>query len=319
MAQAGQIAQTTSPTVSPVEVAIERRSPRQEAWRRFKRNDLAVVGATVALLLILVAIFAPLLSPYDPTATSIYDKFQSPSLDHPFGTDTLGRDVLSRVIYGSRISLMVGLIAISVAVLIGAPLGAISGYWSGSVIDEIVMRIMDILIAFPSLILAIAIMGALGIKPVEIGPFTLPNVAKVIIVIGVTLIPRFARVMRSAVLRERDLQYVQAAECIGQSQRRILMSEVAPNAMVPIIVQATYYLALAILVEAALSFLGIGVQPPTPTWGGMLSESRAYIISGEWWYSVFPGLAILITMIAFNLLGDGLRDSLDPRARDQGR
>lgn len=318
MASAGEL-DLAAPPVPGAEVSVERRTPRQEAWRRFRRNDLALVGAAVAVILLLAAIFAPFIAPYDPTATAIREKLLSPSLTHFFGTDSLGRDIFSRVIYGSRVSLQVGLAAIAFAVALGVPLGAISGYWSGTKLDEIIMRVMDVLIAFPSLILAIAVMGALGIQPVLIGPFTLPNVAKVIIVIGITLVPRFARVMRSAVLREREQQYVQAAECIGQSDARILISEITPNAIVPIIVQATYYLALAILVEAALSFLGIGVQPPTPTWGGMLSESRSYLISGEWWYSVFPGLAILITMIAFNLLGDGLRDALDPRAQSHGR
>jgi peptide/nickel transport system permease protein/dipeptide transport system permease protein len=318
MAQAGQLA-GPSPVAAGAEATVRRRTPRQEAWRRFKRNDLALVGGAIAVGLIIIAVAAPLLAPHDPTATSIYDKLQAPSSDHLFGTDTLGRDVLSRIIYGARVSLLVGLAAIGLGAAIGVPLGAVSGYWSGRTVDEAIMRVMDILIAFPSLILAIAVMGALGIRPLEWGPVTVPNVYKVIVVIGITLIPRFARVMRSSVLRERELQYVQAAECVGQSDARILISEVAPNAIVPIIVQATYYLAIAILVEAALSFLGIGVQPPTPTWGGMLSESRAYIISGEWWYSVFPGLAILLTMIAFNLLGDGLRDALDPRVRDAGR
>lgn len=319
MAQVGQLVQSAPVPSAPIQDTVHRRTPRQEAWRRFRRNHLALAGAVVAILLVLMAVFAPLLAPYDPVATSIYDKLDAPSRAHPFGTDTLGRDVVSRIMYGSRVSLEVGLAAVGLAVLVGVPLGAASGYWSGKVLDEIIMRVMDVMIAFPSLILAIAVMGALGIKPMEIGPITMPNVAKVIVVIGITLIPRFARVMRSAVLRERELQYVQAAECVGQSDARILVSEIAPNAIVPIIIQATYYLALAILVEAALSFLGIGVQPPTPTWGGMLSESRAYLISGEWWYSVFPGFAILITMVAFNLLGDGLRDALDPRARDQAR
>jgi ABC-type dipeptide/oligopeptide/nickel transport system permease subunit len=318
MIDAGQLAHPATATASSP-IAVERRTPRQEAWRRFKRNDLALAGGIIAVLLILAALFAAVIAPHDPNATAIRDKLEGPSWEHPFGTDSLGRDIFSRIIYGSRVSLQVGLAAITLAVLVGVPLGALSGYWPGSKADEVIMRVMDILIAFPSLILAIAVMGALGVKPIDLGPVTLPNVAKVIVVIAVTLVPRFARVMRSAVLRERELQYVQAAECIGQSNARILLSEIAPNAVVPIIVQATYYLALAILVEAALSFLGIGVQPPTPTWGGMLSESRSYLISGEWWYSVFPGLAILITMIAFNLLGDGLRDALDPRARNEGR
>lgn len=304
--------------VTTAELSVKRRTPTQEAWRRFKRNPLALVGGAISILLIAAAILAPLLTPYDPNSTSIYARLQPPSASHPFGTDTLGRDVLSRIIYGSRVSLQVGIAAIAFAVVIGVPLGAISGYWSKTALDEAIMRMMDILIAFPSLILAIAVMGALGTSSLDLGFFELPNIAKVVVVIGVTLIPRFARVMRSTVLSERDLQYVQAAECIGQSDRQILISEVSPNAVVPIIVQATYYLALAILVEAALSFLGIGVQPPTPSWGGMLSESRAHLISGDWWYSVFPGLAILITMIAFNLLGDGLRDALDPRAGDRG-
>ncbi len=315
MAHAQQLAPPVTTAAAMDEISIQRRTPRQEAWRRFKRNDLALVGATIALLLIIVALLAPLLAPYDPTATAIREKLMPPSAAHPFGTDTLGRDVLSRIIYGSRVSLQVGLAAIAVAVAIGVPLGAVSGYWSGSKIDEVIMRVMDLLIAFPTLLLAIAVMGALGVKPVHIGPFELPNIFKVIVVIGITLIPRFARVMRSSVLREREMQYVQAAECVGQSDTRILISEIGPNAVAPIIVQASYYLAIAILVEASLSFLGIGVQPPTPTWGSMLSESRSYLISGQWWYSVFPGLAILITMIAFNLLGDGLRDALDPRVR----
>jgi peptide/nickel transport system permease protein/dipeptide transport system permease protein len=226
--------------------------------------------------------------------------------------------VLSRVIYGARVSIQVGLFSVLVGILFGVPLGAIAGYWSGTFLDELIMRIFDIFIAFPTMILAIAVMGVLGAKPTAIGPIHIDSIAKIVLVTGVVFAPRFARVIRSSFLQEREEQYVQAAKSVGEGNTRIIFSEILPNSIVPIIVQGTYYMATAILIEASLSFLGVGIRPPTASWGSMLSDARAYIISGEWWFSVFPGLAILFTMAGLNLLGDGLRDALDPRTRDVG-
>jgi peptide/nickel transport system permease protein len=202
--------------------------------------------------------------------------------------------------------------------VIGVSLGAVAGYWSGSWLDDVIMRALDVFIAFPSTVLAIAVLGVLGVKPLPVGPFQLSNLAKIVIVVGIVFAPRFARTVRASFLREREEQYVQAARSIGSRDIRIVVSEILPNSLAPVVVQSTYYMATAILVEASLSFLGIGVTPPTPSWGSMLSDARGYIISGEWWFSVFPGMAILLTMAGFNLLGDGLRDALDPRTRNAG-
>lgn len=292
--------------------------PVIDTWRRFRRNRLAVTGGMLVLLVVLMALLAPLLALDDPNETDPYNPLIPPSLSHPFGTDNLGRDVLSRVIYGARVSVEVALSVVVIAIVIGVPLGAVAGYWSGSLIDEVIMRVLDVFLAFPSTVLAIAVLGVLGVKPTPIGPINLGNVSKIALVIGVVFAPRFARVVRSVFLRERAEQYVEAARSIGESNGRILFSEILPNSVVPIIVQATYYMAVAILVEASLSFLGIGIAPPAASWGSMLSDARGYIISGEWWFSVFPGIAILLTMAGFNLLGDGLRDAIDPRTREQG-
>jgi peptide/nickel transport system permease protein len=267
---------------------------------------------------ILMAIAAPLISVHDPDETDPYHSLTPPSLTHPFGTDNVGRDVLARVIYGARVSIEVGLFSVFVGILIGVPLGAVAGYWSGSFLDELIMRIFDVIIAFPTMILAIAVMGVLGVKPTAIGPIHIDSIAKIVIVVGVVFAPPFARVIRSSFLQEREEQYVQAARSIGEGNARIIFSEILPNSIVPIIVQATYFMATAILIEASLSFLGVGIRPPMASWGSMLSDARGYIISGEWWFSVFPGLAILLTMAGLNLLGDGLRDALDPRTRDVG-
>jgi ABC-type dipeptide/oligopeptide/nickel transport system permease subunit len=289
-----------------------------QAWRRFRQNRVALIGGIITIIVILMAIAAPLISPYNPDTTDPYHSLTSPSLSHPFGTDNVGRDVLSRVIYGARVSIQVGLFSVLVGILFGVPLGAIAGYWSGTFLDELIMRIFDIFIAFPTMILAIAVMGVLGAKPTAIGPIHIDSIAKIVLVTGVVFAPRFARVIRSSFLQEREEQYVQAAKSVGEGNTRIIFSEILPNSIVPIIVQGTYYMATAILIEASLSFLGVGIRPPTASWGSMLSDARAYIISGEWWFSVFPGLAILFTMAGLNLLGDGLRDALDPRTRDVG-
>lgn len=292
--------------------------PVTDAWRRFRRNRVAVIGGALVLIMTLVAALAPLLAPHEPNETDAYNPLVGPSLDHPFGTDNLGRDVLSRIIYGARVSVKVALSVVAIAILIGVPLGSVAGYWSGSLLDEVIMRVLDIFLAFPSTVLAIAVMGVLGTNPTPIGPVNLGNISKIALVMGVVFAPRFARVVRSVFLRERAEQYVEAAQSIGEGNVRIICSEILPNSIVPIIVQATYYMAVAILVEASLSFLGIGIAPPTASWGSMLSDARGYVMSGEWWFSVFPGLAILLTMAGFNLLGDGLRDAVDPHTREQG-
>ncbi|HVB64570.1 MAG TPA: ABC transporter permease [Nitrolancea sp.] len=290
----------------------------RQGWGRFQQNRVALIGGIVTVIVILMAIAAPLISIHNPDATDPYHSLTPPSLTHPFGTDNVGRDVLSRVIFGARVSIEVGLFSVLVGILIGVPLGAVAGYWSGSFLDELIMRIFDVFIAFPTMILAIAVMGVLGVKPTVIGPIHIDSIAKIVIVTGVVFAPPFARVIRSSFLQEREEQYVQAARSIGEGNARIIFSEILPNSIVPIIVQATYFMATAILIEASLSFLGVGIRPPMASWGSMLSDARGYIISGEWWFSVFPGLAILLTMAGLNLLGDGLRDALDPRTRDVG-
>ncbi len=303
----------------PITVGSAQQSrPLADTWRRFRHNRLAVIGGVVVLLVVLMALLAPILATNDPNETDPYNPLTAPALNHPFGTDNLGRDVLSRVIYGARVSVKVSLSVVMIAIVVGVPLGAVAGYWSGSLVDEVIMRVLDVFLAFPSTVLAIAVMGVLGVKPTPIGPVNLGNIGKIALVMGVVFAPRFARVVRSVFLREGAEQYVEAAHAIGESNWRIIFSEILPNSIVPIIVQATYYMAVAILVEASLSFLGIGIAPPAASWGSMLSDARGYVISGEWWFSVFPGVAILLTMAGFNLLGDGLRDAVDPRTRERG-
>ena len=282
------------------------------AVQRFRRNGLAVTGLVVVIIFTLVAIFAPYVATHDPNGVAITERLVAPSLDHWLGTDNLGRDIFSRIVYGARVTMTVGVGMVGLALIIGAPLGAVAGYYGATWVDEVIMRIADLFIAFPSVILAIAVMGAVGTQPIDIGPFTIGNVAKVILVGGIVLAPRFARVVRSSVLKEAPTDYVEAARCVGASDRFIMIHEILPNAAVPIIIQASYYFATAVLTEAALSFLGIGVQPPQPSWGQMLSQAQSYIFGGDWWFSVFPGLAIFLAMVGFNLLGDGLRDALDP-------
>lgn len=311
-------------TYSEASIAVDAREPGVESLpastgflaggaRRFRRNRLAMTGLVIVILITLVAIFAPLVATHNANAVSITSRLAPPSADFLLGTDNLGRDIFSRIVYGARVTMMVGVGMVALALVIGAPFGAVAGYYGGTWIDEIIMRVADIFSAFPTVILAIAVMGAIGTQPIDLGPITIGNVAKVITVGGVVLAPRFARVVRGSVLKEVPSDYVEAARSVGASDAFILIHEILPNTAGPVIIQASYYFATAVLTEASLSFLGIGVQPPQPSWGQMLSQAQAYIFGGEWWFSLFPGLAIFLTMVGFNLLGDGLRDALDPQ------
>ena len=258
----------------------------------------------LVVLLVATAAFAPVVAPYGPIEENYDRSLQSPSLDHPAGTDLTGRDVLSRMIFGTRVSLAVGVGAVLLGVLIGVPIGSVGGYYGGW-IDEIAMRTMDVVISFPALVLALAIIGVVG-----------GSLWNLILVIGVVFSPQYARLIHGEVLSVKESEYVEAAEGIGLGNLSILWRHVLPNAMGPVIVQATFHVALAIIIEASLSFLGLGVQPPQPTWGVMIADGRRYLPE-EWWISVFPGFAIMITVLAFNLLGDGLREVYDPQLVDQ--
>ena len=267
----------------------------------FTENRLAMVGLLITVGVILVAVFAPLVAPYDPNDQNIAEaQLEGPSLDHPFGTDQFGRDVLSRVVYGARLSLQVGLIAVGVALLLGVPLGLVAGYYKGYT-DEFVMRSMDVVFSFPAIILAIGLVAVLG-----------QSLFNLMVAIGIVYTPVFARVTRSGVLSVREETYVTAARAIGDSDFGILRRDVLPNVVAPIIVQATVSLAFAILAESALSFLGLGADLSQPSWGRMLSNSQNFMESAPWTV-VFPGLAIMVTILGFNFLGDGLRDALDPK------
>jgi len=265
-------------------------------------DTLGRIGFEILAGFVLVAIFGRWIVPYDPYAIDVMNQFQGPSWDHPLGTDRYGRDLLSRVLYGTRISLFIALVSFGVALAIGASLGIIAGY-AGRTTDLALSRVMDILLGFPSLLLAIAIAGTLG-----------PGVRNRIIAITVVYIPFFFRVARAPVLSEKERDYVEAARSLGAAGPRILVRHVVPNVVGPIIVQATVTLAFALLTEASLSFLGLGAQPPDPAWGAILNEGRPFVERAPW-ISIFPGLAIMLAVFGFNLVGDGIRDALAPRHR----
>lgn len=266
----------------------------------FARNRLALVGFIIVALVVVAAVLAPTIERYDPLQQNIADRLHRPDLDHVFGTDHMGRDVWARVVHGARVALLVGLIAVGIGIGLGTPIGAISGYYRGKV-DEVIMRIMDSLLAFPPILMALVVVTILG-----------PSLFTTMIAIGVVYVPRFARVIRGSVLSEREKEYVEAAKMVGESNLSILFRQILPNCLSPLIVQATVFIAYAILTEAALSFLGLGIQPPNPSWGSMLNEAKVFIESDPH-LAIVPGLAISITVLGFNLFGDGLRDILDPR------
>jgi len=265
-----------------------------------------VLGLIIVLALILAAITAPILAPHDPYEQDYTAVLQPPSSKHPMGTDNLGRDVLSRVIFGSRVSLQVGLIAVGLATVVGVTVGLVSGYWRGA-LDEVLMRIMDALYSFPAVLLALAITAALG-----------PGIGNAMVAIGIVYIPLFARLARGQVLQVREFDFVMATRSIGASDARIITRHIFPNILAPIIVQASLSVAMAIIVEASLSFLGLGVQPPTATWGGMLRIGYRFLERAPW-LALYPGLAIFVTVLGLNFLGDGLRVALDPRLLQRGR
>ncbi len=283
------------------------RAPRslwRDAWRRLISNRLANVGMAIAVFFLFLAVFIPVAFPYNAkTDSDLVSQLLEPSADHWMGTDEQGRDVLVRVANGARPSLGVGLGAVSIAVLIGTLLGLVSGF-AGKTIDLVIMFLMDILLAFPGLLLAIAVVALLG-----------PGLINSMMAISVVSIPVYARIARSTVLSLKEQEFVTAARCVGAPSPRILFHHVFPNSLSPILVQGTLGIASAILEIAALGFLGLGQQPPYPEWGAMLADSVKYLTSGSWWVLLFPGLAIMLTVLGFNLLGDGLRDALDPRLR----
>ena len=270
--------------------------------RRLARQRGAVLGVAILAALALLAVGAPWWSPRDPIRTAPREALQPPGGRYFLGSDQFGRDVASRVLFGARISLTVGLVAVSIAVLVGAPLGLVSGFYGGR-LDSLVMRVMDVLLAFPGILLALAIVSVLT-----------PGLGNVMIAVGLAAVPTYARLMRATALSAREFLYVEAARAIGARDLFILARYILPNVIAPLIVTATLGLGAAILSAAALSFLGLGSQPPTPEWGRMLSEGRDYLREA-WWISTFPGIAIMLTVLAMNLLGDGLRDVLDPRLK----
>jgi peptide/nickel transport system permease protein len=286
--------------------------PRQREWtlfvRRLGRRRTALFGAVVVLVVVATAAGAAWVSPFDPVEQAIGDRLKPPGWRdaagraHVLGTDHLGRDILARIVYGARPALMVGAAAVALSGVLGMVAGLLAGYFGGR-IDDVLMRLADIQLAFPFILLAIAVIGVLG-----------PSLTTIICVIGVSSWVVYARIVRGATLSLREREFVQAAQALGAGDGRILVRHILPNVFTPWLVVATLDMARVIVIESALSFLGLGVQPPTPTWGGMLADGRVYI-STAWWLATFPGLAILVTVLGINLFGDGLRDTLDPRLK----
>ncbi len=273
-------------------------------WRRLRKNKMAVLGLVILSLIILLAVFADLLFDYETLVIqqSAALRLKPPSAEHWLGTDEVGRDILARIVHGARISLPVAFVTIAAATVIGGLLGAISGYGSRQ-LDNVIMRIMDVFLAIPSILLSIALVAALG-----------TSMTNMILAISISNIPPFARIVRSAVMTIKNEEYIEAARAIGASDARIIVKHILPNCMAPIIVQATLSIAGSILAIASLSFIGLGISPPTPEWGSMLSTGRQFF-RAAWWVCAFPGFAIMLTILSLNLLGDGLRDALDPKLK----
>jgi len=275
-------------------------SPSKLAWRGFKRHKLGMIGSVMVIILIVVSLFSDVVAPHDPLVMNPKDSLQAPGAKYWLGTDRFGRDQLSRLIYGTRISMMVSFGAIAIAMVFGVVIGLISGYYGG-LLDNIIMRLMDILFAFPLLLLALMLVAILG-----------PSLQNLMITIGFLYHSRFARIVRGSVLAIKEKEFIEGVRSVGAGDISIILFFILPNVLSPVIVQATFNLSTAIMVEAALSFLGLGTQPPTPSWGLMMSESRRFMEMAPW-LAVFPGLAIIFAVLAFNLMGDALRDALDPR------
>lgn len=290
--------------MSNTNTSNKKRSQWVEVWRRLKRNKMAVLGLIILIILVLLAVFADVIANYDNVVIkqNLAHRLQGPSAAHWLGTDEFGRDIFARLVHGTRVSLQVGIVAVGISIVIGGILGAVAGYYGGK-LDNTIMRIMDIFLAVPSILLAIAIVSALG-----------PSIINLMLAISISSVSSYARIVRASVLSIRDQEFIEAAKAIGASNTRIIFRHIIPNSLAPVIVQATLGVASAILSTAGLSFIGLGIQPPAPEWGSMLSGGRQYL-RYAWWVTTFPGVAIMITILSLNLLGDGLRDALDPRLK----
>ncbi|RQD75986.1 MAG: ABC transporter permease [Halanaerobium sp. MSAO_Bac5] len=275
----------------------------QKALRQLKKNKLAIIGIVFIISLFIIALFAPYIAPHDPYQTDFFNTLQGPSREFLLGTDDLGRDVLSRLIYGARISLTIGFISVAIGLVVGVPVGAISGYYGGK-IDIITQRFVDIMMAFPGMLLAIIIVAVMGV-----------GLVNAMIAVGVVSIPTYIRLVRGSVLSLKNKEFVQAAKAIGVRESVIIFKHILPHCLAPIIVQSSLQIGVAILWAAGLGFLGLGAQAPTPEWGAILSQGRGYIRTAHH-VTTFPGIAIMLTVLGFNLLGDGLRDALDPKMRN---
>lgn len=296
-----ELARNNQPIKLPEEEKVI--SPWREAWNGFRKNKLALIGSFIVLFFIIIAIAAPLIAPTGMNEQELAERLKAPSGENWLGTDDFGRDILSRIMYGARISLWVGFFSVLGSIVVGCALGIIAGYY-GRWVDTIISRFFDIMLAFPSILLAIAIVSVLG-----------PSLQNALIAIAIINVPNFGRLIRSKVLSVKQEEYITAAKAIGMSDIRILFHHILPNSMAPIIVQGTLAVATAIIECAALGFLGLGAQAPAAEWGKMLADSRQYLTSAPW-TMIFPGLAIMLTVLGFNLMGDGLRDALDPRMKN---
>jgi peptide/nickel transport system permease protein len=287
----------------PAKTAEEKMTPPwKEAWKSFYKNRLALAGLVIVVFFIILAIIAPLVAPYSYDGQALTERLQPPSSKHWFGTDDFGRDIFSRIVYGARISLWVGFFSVLGSVIAGTLFGILAGYY-GRWVDTIISRVFDVMLAFPSILLAIAVVAILG-----------PSLQNALIAIAVINIPNFGRLIRSRVLSVKQEEYIMAARAIGMKDSRILLHHILPNSISPVIVQATLAIASAIIEAAALGFLGLGAQPPTPEWGKMLADSKQYLVQAPWTL-FFPGIDIMLTVLGFNLMGDGLRDVLDPKMK----
>lgn len=285
---------------------MEKKKSRSQFWTVMKtlsRNKMAILGLVILLVLLFTGIFADFIAPYDYAQQDLAHAFEGSSSAHWLGTDEFGRDILSRIIYGARMSLLVGFVSVGIAVVIGGALGAIAGYY-GKWVDNLIMRLMDIFLAIPQTLLAIAIVASLG-----------TGIVNLMIAVGISSVPRYARIVRASVMTIRGEEFIEAAKASGTSNAKIIMKHILPNCLAPVIVQVTLGIAGAIMTAAGMSFIGLGIQPPAPEWGNMLSAGRDYIRDCAY-MTMYPGLAIVITVLSLNLLGDGLRDALDPKLRN---